>query len=79
MSDRLTDPVEAARLSYAEELRFTAHIRSPAVRTAFGRAARTLCRSSPWRVRSPRICQNIAASWRMHTKRMADVISTCRR
>jgi protein-L-isoaspartate(D-aspartate) O-methyltransferase len=55
MSDRLTDPVEAARLSYAEELRFTAHIRSPAVCAAFAAVPRErFVGAGPWRVRSPR-------------------------
>ena len=35
MSDPSNDPVEAARRSYAEDLRFTAHIRSMAVGAAF--------------------------------------------
>ena len=40
MNDQLTDPIEGARRSYAEELRFTAHIRSPAVFTAFAAVPR---------------------------------------
>jgi protein-L-isoaspartate O-methyltransferase len=40
MNDQLTDPIEAARRSYAEELRFTAHIRSRAVFTAFAAVPR---------------------------------------
>ena len=31
MSDELTDPVVVARRSYAEELRFTAHIRAEVI------------------------------------------------
>jgi predicted methyltransferase len=38
MSNPSTDPVAAARLFYAEDLRFTANIRSAAVRAAFGAA-----------------------------------------
>jgi protein-L-isoaspartate(D-aspartate) O-methyltransferase len=54
MADRLTDPVEAARLSYAEELRFTAHIPSPAVRAAFAAVPREhFVGAGPWRVQSP--------------------------
>jgi protein-L-isoaspartate(D-aspartate) O-methyltransferase len=53
MSDPPTDPVEAARRSYAEELRFTAHIRSPAVRAAFAVVPRErFVGAGPWRVRS---------------------------
>jgi hypothetical protein len=40
MNDQLTDPIEAGRRSYTEELRFTAHIRSRAVFTAFAAATR---------------------------------------
>jgi protein-L-isoaspartate(D-aspartate) O-methyltransferase len=54
MSDPPNDPVEAARLSYAEELRFTAHIRSAAVRAAFAAVPRErFVGTGPWRVRSP--------------------------
>jgi protein-L-isoaspartate(D-aspartate) O-methyltransferase len=54
MADPLTDPVAAARLSYAEELRFTAHIRSPAVSVAFATVPRErFVGAGPWRVRSP--------------------------
>src|SRR5580704_19729466 len=55
MNDQLTDPIEAARRSYAEELRFTAHIRSRAVFTAFAAVPRErFLGAGPWRVRSPR-------------------------
>jgi protein-L-isoaspartate(D-aspartate) O-methyltransferase len=40
MSDQMTDPIVVARQSYAEELRFTAHIRSPAVHAAFATVPR---------------------------------------
>jgi hypothetical protein len=54
MNDQLTDPIEAARRSYAEELRFTAHIRSRAVFTAFAAMPRErFLGAGPWRVRSP--------------------------
>lgn len=54
MNDQLTDPIEAARRSYAEELRFTAHIRSRAVFTAFAAVPRErFLGAGPWRVRSP--------------------------
>ena len=54
MSDRPNDPVEAARLSYAEELRFTAHVRSAALRAAFAAVPRErFVGAGPWRVRSP--------------------------
>src|ERR1700733_1470991 len=54
MNDQLTDPIEGARRSYAEELRFTAHIRSPAVFTAFAAVPRErFVGAGPWRVRSP--------------------------
>jgi protein-L-isoaspartate(D-aspartate) O-methyltransferase len=46
--------VEAARLSYAEELRFTAHIRSAALRAAFAAVPREcFVGAGPWRIRSP--------------------------
>jgi protein-L-isoaspartate(D-aspartate) O-methyltransferase len=54
MSDRPSDPVEAARLSYAEELRFTAHVRSAALRAAFAAVPRErFVGAGPWRIRSP--------------------------
>lgn len=54
MSDPPNNPVEAARLSYVEELRFTAHIRSPAVRAAFAAVPREcFVGAGPWRIRSP--------------------------
>ena len=40
MRNSANDPVQAARLSYAEELHFTAHIRSPAIRAAFATVPR---------------------------------------
>jgi protein-L-isoaspartate(D-aspartate) O-methyltransferase len=54
MSGQVTDPIVAARSSYAEELRFTAHVRSPAVVTAFAAVPRErFFGAGPWRVRSP--------------------------
>jgi hypothetical protein len=54
VSEQLTDPIAIARQSYAEELYFTAHIRSPAVRAAFATVPRErFVGSGPWRVRSP--------------------------
>jgi protein-L-isoaspartate(D-aspartate) O-methyltransferase len=54
MSDQLTDPIIAARQSYAEELRFKARIRSPAVRAAFATVPRErFVGAGPWRVRGP--------------------------
>ena len=48
------DPVAAARRSYAEELRFVAHLRSPAVVEAFATVPRErFVGPGPWRVRSP--------------------------
>jgi protein-L-isoaspartate(D-aspartate) O-methyltransferase len=55
------DAVEAARLSYAEELRFTAHIRSATLRAAFAAVPRErFVGAGPWRVRSP---MNLAEYW----------------
>ena len=54
MSDRPNDPVEAARLAYAEELRFIAHIRSAALHAAFAAVPRErFVGAGPWRIRSP--------------------------
>jgi protein-L-isoaspartate(D-aspartate) O-methyltransferase len=54
MSDPPSDPVKAARLSYAEELHFTAHICSPAVCAAFAAVPRErFVGVGPWRIRSP--------------------------
>jgi protein-L-isoaspartate(D-aspartate) O-methyltransferase len=54
MSEPAIDSVGAARLSYAEELRFTAHIRSATVRAAFAAVPRErFVGAGPWRVRSP--------------------------
>jgi hypothetical protein len=50
----MTDQLEAARRSYAEELRFTAHLDSPAVVAAFASVPRErFVGAGPWRVRSP--------------------------
>jgi protein-L-isoaspartate(D-aspartate) O-methyltransferase len=50
----MTDQLEAARQSYAEELRFTAHLDSPAVVAAFAAVPRErFVGAGPWRVRSP--------------------------
>ena len=54
MSDPSTDPVEVARQSYAEELRFTAHIRSVALRAALAAVPRErFVGAGPWRLRTP--------------------------
>ena len=54
MRDSANDLVQAARLSYAEELHFTAHIRSPAIRVAFATVPRErFVGAGPWRIRSP--------------------------
>jgi protein-L-isoaspartate(D-aspartate) O-methyltransferase len=54
MNDPLTDPIATARQLYAEELRFTAHVRSPAVVAAFAAVPRErFVGPGPWRVRSP--------------------------
>jgi protein-L-isoaspartate(D-aspartate) O-methyltransferase len=48
------DPIEAARHAYAEELRFTARVRSPAVVKAFATVPREqFVGPGPWRVISP--------------------------
>ncbi len=50
----MTDQLETARRSYAEELRFTAHLRSSAVLAAFATVPRErFLGAGPWRVRSP--------------------------
>ena len=49
----MVDQLEAARRSYAEELRFTAHLRLPAVVAAFATVPRErFVGAGPWRVRS---------------------------
>jgi hypothetical protein len=54
MNDPPTDPIAAARRSYAEELRLTAHVRSPAVIAAFATVLRErFVGPGPWRVLSP--------------------------
>jgi protein-L-isoaspartate(D-aspartate) O-methyltransferase len=54
MRDSANDPLQAARLSYAEELHFTAHIRSPAIRAAFATVPRErFVGAGSWRIRSP--------------------------
>jgi protein-L-isoaspartate(D-aspartate) O-methyltransferase len=46
--------VDAARLAYAEELRFTAHVRSAALCAAFAAVRRErFLGAGPWRIRSP--------------------------
>ena len=61
MTEQLTDPVDAARLSYAGELRFTAHIRAPAVVAAFATVPRErFVGAGPWRIRSP---MDVAQYW----------------
>jgi protein-L-isoaspartate(D-aspartate) O-methyltransferase len=55
------DPVKVARLAYAEELRFAAHIRSAAVCAAFAAVPRErFVGAGPWRVRSP---MDLAEYW----------------
>lgn len=50
----MPDEIAAARRAYAEELRFTAHLRSPAVVEAFATVARErFVGSGPWRIKSP--------------------------
>jgi protein-L-isoaspartate(D-aspartate) O-methyltransferase len=50
----MTDQLAIARRSYAEELRFTAHLGSPAVVAAFATVPRErFVGAGPWRVRSP--------------------------
>jgi protein-L-isoaspartate(D-aspartate) O-methyltransferase len=50
----MTDQIEVARRAYAEELCFTAHLRSPAVAAAFATVPRErFVGVGPWRVRSP--------------------------
>ena len=54
MNDPPTDPIAAARRSYAEELRLTAHVRSPAVIAAFATVPRErFVGPGPWHVLSP--------------------------
>lgn len=49
-----TDPIETARHAYAEELRFTAHVRTPKIVAAFATVPREhFVGPGPWRVRSP--------------------------
>jgi protein-L-isoaspartate(D-aspartate) O-methyltransferase len=50
----MTEQLEAARRFYAEELRFTAHLRSPAVVAAFASVPRErFAGSGPWHILSP--------------------------
>jgi protein-L-isoaspartate(D-aspartate) O-methyltransferase len=50
----MSEQLEAARRCYAEELRFTAGLRSPAVVAAFATVPRErFVGAGPWRVRSP--------------------------
>jgi protein-L-isoaspartate(D-aspartate) O-methyltransferase len=50
----MADPVETARRAYADELRFTAHVRSPALIAAFARVPREhFLGAGPWRILSP--------------------------
>src|SRR5690242_13261920 len=59
MSDRPNESIEAARLAYAEELRFIAHIRSAALHAAFAAVPRErFVGADPWRIRSPMDSQN---------------------
>ncbi len=55
------DPVEAARHAFAEELRFTAHVRTPAVVAAFAAVPRErFVGPGPWRVLST---MNVSDYW----------------
>lgn len=57
----MVDPVEQARHGYAEELRFTARVSSPAVVNAFAAVPRErFVGPGPWRVKSP---MNMAEYW----------------
>jgi protein-L-isoaspartate(D-aspartate) O-methyltransferase len=57
----MADPVEQARHGYAEELRFTARVSSPAVVNAFAAVPRErFVGPGPWRVKSP---MNMAEYW----------------
>lgn len=50
----MTDQPDASRRAYAEELRFTAHVRSPALVAAIASVPRErFVGAGPWRVRSP--------------------------
>ena len=50
----MTDQIQAARRSYAEELRCTAHVRAPALVAALATVPRErFVGAGPWRVRSP--------------------------
>ena len=50
----MTDPVLAARRSYADELRFTTGMRSPALHAAFATVPRErFVGTGPWRIKSP--------------------------
>jgi protein-L-isoaspartate(D-aspartate) O-methyltransferase len=51
----MSDQLEAARRFYAEELRFAARLRSPALVAAFATVPRErFVGAGPWRIRSPR-------------------------
>jgi protein-L-isoaspartate(D-aspartate) O-methyltransferase len=55
------EPVDQARQSYAEELRFTANVKSSAVVNAFATAPREeFVGSGPWRIKSP---MDLAEYW----------------
>jgi protein-L-isoaspartate(D-aspartate) O-methyltransferase len=57
----MTDQLETARRSYAEELHFTAHLRAPAVVAAFATVPRErFVGAGPWRVRGP---MDLAEYW----------------
>jgi hypothetical protein len=50
----MSEQLETARRCYAEELRFTAHLRSPAVVAGFASVPRErFAGSGPWRILSP--------------------------
>src|ERR1700693_4513626 len=54
LGGKMSDPVEQARHRYAEELRFTARVSSPAVVGAFATVPREFfVGPGPWRVKSP--------------------------
>jgi protein-L-isoaspartate(D-aspartate) O-methyltransferase len=57
----MSEQLEAARRFYAEELRFAARLRSPALVAAFATVPRErFVGAGPWRIRSPK---GIADYW----------------
>ena len=75
MNDPPTDPIAAARRSYAEELRLTAHVRSPAVIAAFAAVPRErFVGPGPWHVLSP---MGPAEHWTTQMPIPSQFIMTC--